>query len=162
MQISRLVHQSDADQMPVPAQQRHFSPLLFLLFMECAFLLLTAVLPLRGLWFYNTFLETQLGSWMLWPARLILPGHAVLPSTPGHGDRPLSVALSWNETFALFGVFILLFLFYALAVRFLPSHISRRYILISTVLLGVTCIFIPVIASQDLFSYIAYARIGVL
>ncbi len=164
MQTSTLVHQPDANQVSALTQQRRFSPLLFLFVMECAFLLLAAVLPLRGLWFYNAFLETQLGSWMLWPTHLIFPGHAVLPSTPGHGSHPLSLtlALFWNETLALLGTFILLFLLYMLAVRFLPSCISQRYILISTTLFGITCTLIPVLTSQDLFSYIAYARIGVL
>ncbi len=162
MQISTLVHQPDTNQIPALTQQRRFSPLLFLFVMECAFLLLAAVLPLRGLWFYNAFLETPLGSWMLWPTHLIFPGYAVLPPTPGHSGPLPSLALSWNETFALLGTFILLFLFYTLAVRFLPSCISRRYILISTALFGITCTLIPALASQDLFSYIAYARIGVL
>src|SRR5437016_4918052 len=124
MQTPTPVQQSDTDQVPVLTHQRHFSPLLFLFVMECAFLLLAAVLPLHGLWFYNAFLETQLGSWMLWPTHLIFPGYAVLPPTPGHGDPLPSLALSWNETFALLGTFILLFLFYTLAVRFLPSCIS--------------------------------------
>ncbi len=162
MQTSLLVHQSDTDQLPVLTQQRRFSPLLFLFVMECAFLLLAAVLPLLGLWFYNAFLETPLGSWMLWPTHLLFPGYAVLPTTAGHNGPLPSLALSWNETLVLLGTFILLFLFYTLAVRFLPSCISRRYTLISTALFGITCTLIPALASQDLFSYIAYARIGIL
>src|SRR2546426_6473576 len=111
MQTSTLVHQPDTDQMPVLTSQRRFSPFLLLLIMDCVFLLLAAVLPLHGLWFYNAFLETKLGSWMLFPTHLLFPGYAVIPSTPGHDGHPLSLALSWNETFALFGTFILLFLF---------------------------------------------------
>ena len=116
MQTPTLVYQPDTDQHPVLPQERHFSPFLFLLAMECAFLLLAAVLPLRGLWFYNAFLETNLGSWMILPTHLLFPGYAVVPIKPGHGDHPLSLALSWNATFALLGTFILLFLFYTLAV----------------------------------------------
>src|SRR5438874_7102355 len=100
MQTSTLVDQPDTDQMPVLTQQRRYSPFLLLLIMECAFLLLAAVLPLDGLRFYNAFLETKLGAWMLLPAHLLFPGHAIIPSKPGHGDHPLSLALSWNETFA--------------------------------------------------------------
>src|SRR5438876_2448903 len=147
MQTPILASQPHTDHIPVLTQQRRFSPLLFLLAMECAFLLLAAVLPLHGLWFYNAFLETKLGSWMLLPTHLLFPGHAVIPSTPSHDGHPLSLALSWNETFALFGTFILLFLCYSLAVRFLPSRVPQSYILISTTLLGLTCVLIPVVAS---------------
>src|SRR5947209_1364091 len=118
MQTPTLAYQTDTDQIPVLPQERRFSPLVLLFIMECAFLLLAAVLPLQGLWLYNALLETKLGSWMLLPAHLIFPGHAVLPPTSSHDPHPLSLALSWNETFVLFGTFILLFLFYALAVRF--------------------------------------------
>jgi len=44
----------------------------------------------------------------------------------------------------------------------LPQHIPLRYIFFSTLLLGVTYMLIPVVTSPDIFSYIAYARMGVI
>jgi hypothetical protein len=55
-----------------------------------------------------------------------------------------------------------LFLWYLLALRWLPRQISFGYILISTLLLGTMCLFFPAATSGDVFAYIAYARIGVI
>lgn len=162
--MSTLIAEPETNQLPVLTTQprrRHRSPLLLFLALECALLLLAAVLPLRGIWFTNAFVETKLGSWMLFPTHLLFPGQAIIPSQPRHGDHPASLALSWGETLLLLGTFILLFLYSLLAVRFLAHRISRRYILLSSALLGLTCTCIPVVTSQDLFSYIAYARMGV-
>ena len=51
---------------------------------------------------------------------------------------------------------------YLLALRLLPQTITFRYILVSTLLLGFICVLIPVVTSSDVFSYIAYARMGVI
>ncbi|GAC1646374.1 MAG: hypothetical protein NVS4B12_13310 [Ktedonobacteraceae bacterium] len=75
---------------------------------------------------------------------------------------PIPPGTTWKETFLLFGVFTLLFSLYLIAVYVLPKRVSLRFILGSTLLLGVTLTLCPAIASQDIFSYIAYARMEAL
>ena len=70
--------------------------------------------------------------------------------------------LSWRETGLMFCLFLNVFLLYVLALLVLPRTVRLRFILISACLLGVICVFFPVVTSSDVFSYIAYARIGVI
>ncbi len=65
-------------------------------------------------------------------------------------------------TLIFIAIFATLFVLYLLAVRYLPRHISHRYVVLSTLLLGSAYLFIPIVTSQDIFSYIAYARMGVV
>jgi hypothetical protein len=61
--------------------------------------------------------------------------------------------------------FLLVFLLYLLALRRLPHFINTstfRYILYSTALLGLMYVLIPVVASPDVFSYLSYARMGII
>jgi hypothetical protein len=54
-----------------------------------------------------------------------------------------------------------IFVCYFLALVALPClvrNISWRYIFLSTSLLGLLCLFFPAVTSQDIFSYITYAR----
>ncbi len=60
------------------------------------------------------------------------------------------------------GAFVLIFLIYLLAIYVLRSRVARRFLLLSTALLGLLLVFCPVVTSQDIFSYIAYARMQVL
>jgi len=70
---------------------------------------------------------------------------------------------SWWEPLFVFVGFLCIFLLYLLALRYLAKYMDRpRYIVISTLLLGIICICIPVLPSQDVYSYIAYARMGVM
>ena len=140
----------------------NFIPLLLFLLMECASLLLYAVLPLRGLWFHEALL-TVMGAWILWPTFLLFPGLHVLPPIPhvtiaGTPYIPRSAI----ESLFLFGAFLIVFGVYIYMLRRLPQHINSRYIAITTLLLGLTFTFIPVVTSSDVYAYIAYARIGVL
>lgn len=130
--------------------------------MEAAILFLDAILPLRGLWFHEALL-TKLSKWPLLPTKLLFPGRTITPRLPGMPPTPVPPTwMTWKEVPVLLAAFLLVFLLYVLALRRLPQHISYRYILYSTILLGITCILIPVVTSQDIFSYIDYARIGVL
>ena len=144
--------------------QRKLLPFALLLAMECALLLLDAVMPLSGLnATFRDALLTQLGVWPLLPTLLLFPHWAVIPTLV---DLQVPTHLinfgSWVATAMLFGVFLLVFLLYILALRRLPHYVSRRYIVYSTLLLGITCVLIPIVTSPDLYSYIAYARIGVI
>jgi len=130
--------------------------------MVCAILFLDAVLPLGGLWFHTALL-TQLGSWTLLPTHLLFPGWAVSSTITSAHPTPPPVPLSWEQVPFLLTAFLLIFLLYLLALRRLPQYIvAYRYILFSTSLLGVLYLLIPVVTSPDIFSYIAYARMGVI
>jgi hypothetical protein len=137
-------------------------PFIFLAMMVCALLLLEAVLPLEGFWFHTALL-TQTGSWALLPTHLLFPGWGVTSSIQSLTPTPPSVALSWRQIPLLLAAILAVFLVYVFALRRLPqSSIGYRYILYSTFLLGLLCILIPVVTSPDIFSYISYARIGVI
>lgn len=143
-----------------PRTQRFWTlPLTLLFLTECVILLVNAVLPLRGLWFYDALLA-QLGSWSLFPKHLLFPRLQTMVGQ-GHSRMPISLNTTWRETYLLFGVFILLFLLYLLAVYILSRRVSWRYVMLSTLLLGATLALCPVVASQDIFSYILYARMEV-
>jgi hypothetical protein len=137
-------------------------PFVILFTMLCAILLLDAILPLRALWFHEALL-TQLGTWPALPSQILFPGWAIIPPLPGvHISGLPDITLSWEELPLLLGAFIAIFAVYIVALRRLPERISHRYIIYSTLLLGFFYILIPVVTSPDLYSYIAYARIGVL
>jgi len=137
-------------------------PLTVFLAMECAFLLLDVVLPLGGLRFPDALL-TRLGTWPLFASHLIFRRAPITPTIPGqHDPSQLLIALGWKHIELLLGATSIVFVVYLLALRYLPQRISYRYIVLSTLLLGLTCMLIPVLTSSDLFSYIAYARIGVI
>jgi hypothetical protein len=149
---------------PKGSDRRTIFPFAILLAMGCAVLLLDAILPLRDLWFHEAQL-TQLGSWPVLPSLILFPGWPIIPPVPhmlatGHPQ----VIQSWEKIPLLLGSFVLIFLLYLLALRRLPEHeqVSRRYIFISTALLGILYTLIPIVASSDLYSYIAYARIDVI
>ena len=130
--------------------------------MLCAMLFLDAVLPLEGFWLHTAILP-QVGPWSLLPTHLLFPGWAISSSITSSKPTPPSVAISWMQLPLLLAAFLLVFLMYLLAVRRLPHYItSFRYILYSTLLLGIISVLFPVVTSPDIYSYISYARIGVL
>ncbi len=141
---------------------RWLPPFTFLLAMVCAILLLDAVLPLAGFWFH-TALFANGGAWTLLPTHLLFPGWSVTSSLTSDHPMPPPLTLSWLEVPLLLAALFFVFLVYLFALRRLPRHItSFRYILYSTLLLGFLCTLIPVVTSPDIFSYISYARIGVI
>jgi len=146
------------------ATYRNLQPFVILLAMECALFFLAAILPLRGLATSSSdALLTQLGLWPLFPTFLLFPHSAVSPVLPGlHGPFLYTSTISGKDTALLFCAFLSIFLLYLLALRILPRSIGKRYLLLSTLLLAITCCLVPVVTSSDIFSYIAYARIGVI
>src|SRR3989440_1666395 len=142
--------------------QHSYLPIALFLTMVCAFFLLDAVLPLQNLMFPDALL-THLGKWPLLPTHILFPRFPVVQiGIDKHVPARIMLARSWKETGLLFGVFLVLFWLYLLALRFLPRAITFRYILISTLLFGIICVLIPVATSTDLYEYIAYARMGVI
>ena len=157
---------TDTSTVPQPQQAQRIQfflqllPGIVLFFIACVMLFINAVLPLRGLWFYDSLIP-RLGSWTLLPTHLLFPRLQLI-----FGQRralmPIPLSTTWKETGLLFAAFTLVFLLYLLAVYILPSRISQRFILLSTVLLGLIFVFCPIVTSQDVFSYIAYGRMEVL
>ena len=70
--------------------------------------------------------------------------------------------LSWRETGFMFCLFLNIFLLYLLALYNCRERWTLNISWISVFLLGLICVFFPVVTSSDVFSYIAYARIGVI
>ncbi len=139
-----------------------FFPYATLFAMICAILLMDAILPLRNLWFHEAQL-TQLGIWPVMPSLVLFPGWTVIPPIPQpHVSGVPDVLSSWGVLSMLFGAFVAVFLAYIFALRRLPTRISRRFLINSTLILGLLFMTIPVVTSPDLYSYIAYARIGAI
>ncbi len=119
----------------------------------------TALLPallllasLFSLLFANITLSTN-GFWFL---RVIQLQHSQVYI------GPLQIIVSPKEDIIFVITFCALLLLYFLAVSYLPARISYKYIFSSTLLLGTFYLFIPIITSQDIFSYIAYTRMETL
>lgn len=147
---------------PKAGKYTRFFPYVIFLALVCAILLMDAVMALRNLWFPEALL-TQLGSWPVAPSLILFPGWPVNPPIPQfHTLSPYNVLLSWGTLALLLGAFILVFLLYLFALRTLPARISQRFIIRSTLVLGVIFLLIPVVTSSDIYSYIAYARMGVI
>ncbi|MEO8971549.1 MAG: glycosyltransferase family 39 protein [Ktedonobacteraceae bacterium] len=139
-----------------------FLPFALFFTMVGAIFLLDAVLPLQGLWFHNVLL-TQAGPWFQWPTNLLFPGWDVTAPLPfANPNYNPPVASGWEQIPFLLAAFLAVFLVYLLAIRRLPRQISYRYILITTVIFGILYMLIPVATSPDLFSYIGYARMGII
>lgn len=139
-----------------------FLPFAFLLAMTSAIILLAAVLPLEGLWFHNVLLA-PVSPWFQWPTTLLFPGWAITAPLPyANPDYSPPVALGWEQVPFLLATFLVIFLVYLSAIRRLPPQITYRFILLSTAILGVVYLLIPVATSPDLFSYIGYARMSII
>ncbi|HEY0757553.1 MAG TPA: hypothetical protein VGD98_26630 [Ktedonobacteraceae bacterium] len=139
-----------------------FFPYITLFAMVCAILLMDAILPLRDLWFHEAQL-TQLGTWPVMPSLVLFPGWTVIPPIPQpHVGGVPDVLSSWGTLSLLFAAFVAVFLAYIFALRQLPTRVSKRFVMYSTLVLGLLFISIPVVTSPDLYSYIAYARIGAI
>ena len=145
-----------------PGKYTRFFPYAALSAMICAILLLDAILPLRDLWFHESTL-TQMGLWPVLPSRVLFPGWTVIPPIPQPRVTGVPDVLpSWGTMAILLGAFVVVFLAYIFALRRLPTRVSQRFVIASTLVLGLLFLTIPVVTSPDLFSYIAYARIGVI
>jgi hypothetical protein len=129
-----------------------FLPLMIFFTMESVVLLAGALFSSssRISWLPGTLLEHLLFARSF--AAQALPGWpmSLVPITSAAG------------TLIFIAIFSTLFVLYLLAVRYLPRYISHRYVVLSTLLLGSAYLFIPIVTSQDIFSYIAYARMGVV
>lgn len=150
------------EQSDVPLWER-LLPIVLLLIMAGAIFLLDAVLSLQGLGFFNALLPKS-WSWTLWPSHLLFPqwANVTLRITTSQQFALSFYLLAWKEAFLLLGAFLVVFLMYLGALYALPRRITHRYLLISTLLLGIMYLLIPMITSQDLFLYISYARMAAL
>ncbi len=149
------------------ARERAFTlssimPYFFAATMGVALIFFAAVLPLQGIGADDALLSHG-------HAFLLAPTHILFPGQPIRMILPLTaktwrstILLSWRETGLMFCLLLNVFLLYLLALLVLPRMIHLKFILVSTFLLGLICVFVPVVTSSDVFSYIAYARIGVM
>lgn len=145
-----------------PGRHTRYFPRAIFFAMFCAVFLLDAILPLRDLWFHEAML-TQLGTWPVLPSLLLFPGWSVIPPLPQlHVTGTPDLLPSWGTLAMLLAAFGAVFLVYIFALRRLPALISSRFIKRSTLILGLLFLLIPVVTSPDLYSYIAYARAGIL
>lgn len=148
-------------QLPEHASGR-FLPFALLLMMGTTFFLIDAILPLQGIRSYDALLSHISLNFLL-PTHVLFPGWVVLPLIPGKPSlQKPPIVTSWLEAAMLLGAFVVVFLLYLFALRYLPKFISRNYLFTSTLVLGFLCTLMPVLTSSDLFSYIAYARIAVI
>jgi hypothetical protein len=137
-------------------------PIALFLCIEAVFLLIGATLPLYGLWFTTSSLN-DLFPWLLQPTLWLFPDRPLNP-TLLHAPHaaPPPIALGWQDTGMLFALFVVQFLLYTAAVHYLPRAIKLRSIVLALLIFGLTCSLFAAVTSPDLFSYIAYARIGVV
>ena len=154
------IKHSSLEQASMPL--RRWLPFLILFMMLGSLFLLDAVTSLQFLGFHTALL-TNLGSWPFFPAHTLFPNLEVaryfMDKKP---PTPLALERAWKETALLAGAFVILFLGYLLALRYLPRIITFRYILLSTILLGIFCVMFAAVLSIDVFSYINYARMAVI
>jgi hypothetical protein len=122
------------------------------------FVLFGALLPVKGLEFSNALLP-QWGKWTYALTSFLFPDWQLEPGLSGPKLGVTALSLQEWQVFLLFtGICLLLLLLYILAVYRLPLIVSHRYIVYSTLLIGLACILIPMLTSQDILSYIMYAR----
>src|SRR2546429_736765 len=147
-------------QFPTAALFRIFPSYGLLLLMEIFILFIAIVVPFRSLCLYDAFPSTHIGSWLLTPTRVFFPHASVFWPIHRPIGCPAPLSIAWKQTGMLLLSFLALFVVYLLAIRWLPRHITHKYIFLTTALLGFTCVFYAASSSQDIFSYITYARIG--
>ena len=137
-------------------------PFFILLAALTAFLLTAAVLPLYGLGFSSALLPSGMQQWLLLPTQFLFPQWRLASSIAGQPNVPPAIPVSWYETAMLLMAFTAVLAVYFVALRVLPGVITRRYLMLSTTLLGIVCVCITMVTSQDIFSYIIYARMGII
>jgi len=134
-------------------------PYLFVVLSAIAALIVGIILPLQAI--YQAMPATPLGAWLLSLTRLLFPGepHTLVQQVPVPAPH-MPLLTMWGETGLLLAAIAVLFACYLLAIRFLAGRVSHRFILLSTLVLGLVYLLIPTYTSQDIFSYIVYARLG--
>ncbi len=138
-------------------------PLLFLILMGVAFGGLGVILPLRTLYFYQAFPGSPLERWLLLPTKALFPHRALISAH--HPQDMLALhrtPFNWDTELLLWSSLVAICILYLFALRLLPKYITYRYVVISTAVLGLILILYPALTSQDVFSYIIYARLGVM
>ncbi len=137
-------------------------PFFILLATLVSYLFASAVLPLYGLGFSSALFTVNSQQWLLLLTRFLFPHWRLADSLNGLPNVAPAIPISFYETAMLLSAFSLILATYLIALRVLPAIVTRRYLLLSTALLGIICIGITMITSQDVFSYIIYARMGVI
>ncbi|WP_151757464.1 hypothetical protein [Dictyobacter vulcani] len=147
-ELEAPVHRSTPG-MTAAEQLLCFLPWIFVLTILAVVLIADFTFSERHFWLYSVFYNH------LHPAR-----HPIIPGAVGEA-MPLTLIKSWPLALAFLGLFITLFALYFAAIRFLPRLVTQRFIVCSTMFIGSAYILLPLVTSQDIFSYIAYARMAI-
>lgn len=135
----------------------------FLFFIALTLFLTDAIFSLHAVNFTDVVPDTPLDQWLQIPARQLFPGYSISWTHFPYTRPPAVVPLEgWTSALFLVVSLLLLFGFYIQAIRSLAKYVSLKYILGSTALFGLFCLFFQATTSQDIFSYIAYARMATL
>jgi hypothetical protein len=130
--------------------------------MMSVFVLFGALLPLKGLEFSDALLP-HWGRWTYALTTFFFPNWQLQPGLDGPIlSRQALYTQTWLAFLLLVSVCVLLFLLYFLAISKLPPIISRRYITYSTLAITLVCVITPMLTSQDVLSYIMYARMSAI
>lgn len=109
------------------------------------------------------FLLSPNGFWLVDALEAYLPiSSAAAAAAQLQSITPFWLIASKQEAYIFSGAALIVFLLYIPGLWVLPRRISFRFIWLSTALLGIAYLCMPIITSQDVFSYIAYARMGIV
>ncbi|BCL78189.1 hypothetical protein ccbrp13_06540 [Ktedonobacteria bacterium brp13] len=100
-----------------------------------------------------------------WFLRALLSTLGLLPSSRAlriSDTAPFDVIYTFSHAWLFTGTLVAICVFYLAALYRLPGKITRRFILVSTGVLGLAYTLLPVLTSQDVLSYIAYGRMVVI
>lgn len=116
-----------------------------------------------GVVFSVDFLLSAKGFWLVDVLEAYLPlNSAAAAAAQLQAITPFWLIDSKQETYVFTAASVAVFLLYIAGICVLPRRISFRFIWLSTALLGIAYLCMPIVTSQDIFSYIAYARMGVI
>lgn len=143
---------------------RYAEMYLIILGIFCAGAFASIVLPLRELWYHESLIY-QLFPWTRTITRVFFPQQQLVYPEAIRQITGLSNILhwqiGWEDTFILFTTLVLLFVLYLVALRRISRTITLPGILFTTVLIAIPLLLTNVLTSSDVFSYTAYARMGV-
>jgi hypothetical protein len=109
------------------------------------------------------YLEVYDLAWLHFHRLRFLPPFAIKQFVYNHAVvAPLNIIHTMFGTLLFTASFGVIFVLYFWGVRRLPAQISYRYIQLSTLLLGIVYMLIPIVTSQDIISYTAYTRMVIV
>lgn len=146
-----------------PTFGRRTEMYLIILGIFCVSIFTAILLPLRELWYHESLIY-QIFPWTRTITQAIFHQPLIYPEAirqmPGLSNL-LSRRIGWEDTILFSTTLILLFGLYLVAVRRVSKIISFPGIIITTLLIAIPLLLTSALTSSDVFSYTAYARMGV-